>query len=399
MRIVCAWGQHNYGDPSRGESYEYVNFLPALKALGHQVSFIETWNRSRYADFAALNGQLLRTVEALRPDLLFVVLLSYEIWVETLDLIRGAVGCPVLNWGTDDSWKYRSFSRFIAPHVDRYATTYENALQQFLGDGIANVVLTQWAANSATLREPLPAADCEHAVSFVGSAYGRRPQWIAALQSRGLEVECFGHGWSNGPVQAERIPEIIRNSVISLNFSEAAHGAGAGRQVKARVFEVPGNGGFLLTQDAPGLDRFYAPGCEIETFNRSEELAAKVEHYLANTEARDRIARAGHARTRQHHTYERRFTELLAGIAPKEPRDVRAEVARQQMDTLARRHRTTWWQRVLARALAAPGVALWGPRRGRRAARRMMFELSWRLAGEHTYTSRGLPGRLFYAES
>jgi SAM-dependent methyltransferase len=95
VKILCAWGQHNYGDPQRGESYEYVNFLPALNAFGHQVNFFETWHRSRYVDFAELNRRLLQTVEELRPDLLFVVLLGYEVWLETLDLIRGALGCPL----------------------------------------------------------------------------------------------------------------------------------------------------------------------------------------------------------------------------------------------------------------------------------------------------------------
>ena len=70
-----------------------------------------------------------------------------------------------------------------------------------------------------------------------------------------------------------------------------------------------------------------------------------------------------------------------------------------RMNALASCHSAKPWERLLAGALAAPAVAAWGRRRGRRAARRVLFELSWRLAGERTYTSRGCPGRLFYAES
>ena len=43
--------------------------------------------------------------------------------------------------------------------------------------------------------------------------------------------------------------------------------------------------------------------------------------------------------------------------------------------------------------------AIWGPHRGPRAARRIAFELSWRLAGGRTFSAEGLPGRLFYTES
>jgi len=34
-----------------------------------------------------------------------------------------------------------------------------------------------------------------------------------------------------------------------------------------------------------------------------------------------------------------------------------------------------------------------------RAARRLLFEISWRLGGRRTYSAAGLPGRLFYRES
>ena len=44
MKILCVLGEHNYGDPGRGECYEYVNFLPALKSLGHEVVFFESFN-------------------------------------------------------------------------------------------------------------------------------------------------------------------------------------------------------------------------------------------------------------------------------------------------------------------------------------------------------------------
>jgi len=399
VKILCVWGRHNYGDPARGESYECVNFLPALSALGHHVTFFETWDRRSYADFGELNCQLLRRVEEVRPDMVFTVLLGYEVWLETLDLIRGALGCPVLNWGTDDSWKYAQFSRFIAPHVDRYATTYESALERFRTDGIRNAVLTQWAASSAALREPAPAAACEYPVSFVGTAYGRRARWIDELAQRGVKVECFGHGWPNGPVAAERIPEIIRSSVISVNFSEAGPGSAAARQIKARVFEVPGSGGFLLTETAPGLERFYLPDIEIGTFETLDELATKVRHYLTDKEARNRVAQAGHARTRQQHTYEKRFSQLLAGIELTTARQISTEQACRKIDALAARHRARAWERMLASALTAPASVVWGRRRGPRAARRFLFELSWRVAGERTYSSRGCPGRLFYAES
>ena len=47
MRILCVFGRHNYGDPARGEGVEYTHFLPALRTLGHEVEFFESFSRRR----------------------------------------------------------------------------------------------------------------------------------------------------------------------------------------------------------------------------------------------------------------------------------------------------------------------------------------------------------------
>ena len=67
--------------------------------------------------------------------------------------------------------------------------------------------------------------------------------------------------------------------------------------MKARTFEVPGAGGFLLTENAAALEKFYIPGEEIVTFCSISELADKIKYYLNHPQERDEIARAGFSRT------------------------------------------------------------------------------------------------------
>src|SRR5450759_30990 len=160
VKILCVLGEHNYGDRSRGQCYEYVNFLPALRNLGHQVIFFESFNRSSYRDFAELNQKLLEKVQAERPDIILcLLLLGYEIWLETFALVREGCNAVIINWSTDDSWKYEQFSKFVAPAFDIYATTYPEAIVKSKGDGHSNFVLTQWAASTASLAEPLPSRE------------------------------------------------------------------------------------------------------------------------------------------------------------------------------------------------------------------------------------------------
>ena len=222
--MLCVFGEHNYGDPNRGEGYEYTNFIPALRRLGHEVLFMESWNRSRYSGFRELNAALLRLAERERPDVVLSVMFTYEIWLETWEILRDAGFAATVNWTTDDSWKYQQSSRLLAPVFHAFTTTYRRASSRYRRDGLHNVLLTQWGANAASSQPPLPAADCLYQLSFVGTAHGSRPAVVDTLRRHGIEVECFGHGWPHGPVAADDIPRIIRSSVISLNFANSRMG-------------------------------------------------------------------------------------------------------------------------------------------------------------------------------
>lgn len=397
-KVLCVFGKHNYGKPERGEGYEYTNFLPAFRAMGCNVEFFDSFSKERYADFAELNRQLLETVDRFRPEIVFVVPMSCEIWLETLSLIRRA-GAKLVFWGADDSWRYEQLTRYLAPEVDLWVTTSHEAIKKAQVQGLDNVMLSQWAANDAQLHPPLPANECRFQVSFVGSSYGNRPQWVAALAAAGIKVDCFGFGWPNGPVAAEEIPRIIRESILSLNFGDSGVQLRGGklyrsRQIKARVFEVPGAGGCLLTEPADHLEAYLAPGREIEVFSGADELVEKIRYLLAHPEYRDAMAMAGFLKTSDAHTYQARFTEVLAVVGTS----TFSSVDMQAFDVLARRYPAGLMLRAFRNIFALPFMLIWGRKRGMRAARRALYEFSWRVRGRKTYLVTGWTGRLFYKE-
>ena len=406
MKILCVFGQHNYGDPARGIGYEYVNFIPALRNLGHEVLFFESLNKSVYHDYADMNRSLLQTVEREKPDLIFFVLMTYEIWLETLQLIREGSDAALIHWATDDSWKYEQFSRFVAPAFDLYVTTYPSAIEKARADGLENFTLSQWAADSGRLASPLNADQCRYQVSFVGSAYGNRKKWVDNLKKRGVHVEAFGYGWPNGPVESDDIAMIMRESKISLNFGDSGVMIEGGklvrsRQIKARVFEVPGAGGLLATENAAHLEDFFALGEEIVVFEDVDDLVEKIEYLLAHHGKRDAIAQAGYARTKAEHIYESRFDPLIELAIKRRKTRVAAKygIDFKCFDSIAQSHRSHMLLQLLKFLLLFPCVLIWGKQRGPRVARRFLFELSWRLAGQKTYAASGWPGRLFYHES
>src|SRR5437764_1571327 len=156
MKVLCVLSRYAYGKPERGENYDYVHFVAAFERMGHEVDFFDSGDRSLYGDFADLNIALLERVSGRRPDVVFCVLMHYEIWLETLDLIRASSPVVVVNWGTDDSWKFKQASRFFAEHIDLHVTTDRAAAEAAPLRALDNVFLSQWAASSATLAEPFP---------------------------------------------------------------------------------------------------------------------------------------------------------------------------------------------------------------------------------------------------
>lgn len=396
MKVLCVLGEHQYGDPSRGHSTEYEAFIPTLRRLGHEVLHFESWNRDLYADYAELNEALLGFVERERPDVMLAVQLNYELWIETVERISRRGDVATVCWTTDDSWKFAQVSRFIGHAYHGMTTTYPDVVGRYRREGIRNVLLTQWAATASALLEPLPAGQCTHRVSFVGATHGDRERRVARLRARGLEIECYGHGWPAGSVPSDAIPRIMQQSVVSLNFANSR-----GRnQVKARTFEVPGAGGFLLTEYAPGLETHYEIGREIEVFRGEDELIEKARFYLEHPAERDAIARAGHARTLRDHTYDARVRELLEfALTARDEWLAGAGASRlESRAAVARKHAPPRLMRWLAKLLVGVATPIFGPERGPRAARRLVFELSWRVARRKTFTAAGWPGRMFPKE-
>lgn len=401
MKILCVFGEHNYGDPERGRGYEYSNFFPSLLKLGHEVQLFDSFNRNLHADFIGLNRELLITINTFQPKMIFSTLMGYEIWLETILLIRKA-GIKIINWGTDDSWKYEQFTRYVANAFDIWITTSDHAIEKANKDKLNNCFLSQWAARSDNLHEPINANHCKYDVSFIGTAYGNRPKWISELKSSGISVTCFGHGWKNGPLPANRIPEIIRQSKVSLNFGDSGiqfRGIKPyrSRQIKARIFEVPGAGGCLLTEYADGLEKYYKPGSEIETFINKVDLEKKLSKLIDRQEYRDEIAKNGFNRTVREHTYEHRFKEILSLL--NHNTRLSQSINMNEFEAIAKEHRVGEITKKIHTILEIPFKYIWGKKRGPRAARRVLFELYWRILGIKTYKASGLPGRLFYRES
>jgi len=164
-----------------------------------------------------------------------------------------------------------------------------------------------WFPNAypADLVRPLPDVPKRHDVGFCGNVLDRGP-WLEALRAEfGLHVLSFetpaGHNHDAiGPGMVRAVNSFRihwnRNLADDINF---------------RTFETLGCGTLLLTNHTPGLERLFDCERHLALYRDGAECKAQIRALLAEPARRERVAAAGHAHARAHHTYDVRARQLL----------------------------------------------------------------------------------------
>lgn len=348
LKVFYVALKNDYGDPRRGESYEHSNFFDTfLKMKGIRLIPFFFDEILRSAGREEMNRLLLAEVMKERPRICFFTLFTDEIKKETIRAITERSGAMTVNWFTDDHWRFKSFSRYWAPLFHWVATTDYAAVEAYHEIGCTNVQSVQWACNHFLHRPANIPQDLD--VTFVGQVHSTRRKTVQRLRGAGLDVRCWGRGWENGRLNVEAMISTFSRSKINLNFSESSvvwklkpmakvflkrrsdgsihlnelkEMASSAQvlfsrrraQIKGRIFEVPGCGGFLLTSSAERLDQYYKAGEEIAVFDGTDDLIDKIQYYLQHDEERERIRRAGYERTLKDHTFEQRFRQLFRAM-------------------------------------------------------------------------------------
>ena len=360
--------QYDYGKQEQGYSFEHYNFYDTLVRMGHKLIYFDFRTIAETNGREWMNHRLLELVRAEKPDLMFTVLaLDDKLDPRVIREISERTGTVTLNWFCDDHYRFNNYSCYWAPSFNWVITTDQNAVAKYADLGYRNAIKSQWACNNFSYRKlELP---LKYDVTFVGQPYGNRRSIIQRLRDTGIRVEVWGTGWeTTGRVSQEGMIQVFNESRINLNLTNAgcpvSHPAvrrrsharrwlsrcldvvpfgaelkatgklwlskvqpGNGvaiapiepdltnlsypQQIKGRNFEVPGCGGFLLTERAEELEQHYEIGKEIVCFDDVDDLIEKVRYYLCHEDERAEIAQAGYCRTLREHTYVHRFQEIF----------------------------------------------------------------------------------------
>lgn len=320
MKILLVCMEHDYGDPRRGHSYEYVNFFLSLRDLGHEVVLFDYMTELAQIGKAAMNQKLLSIVQSIRPDLAMFSLYTDQFVPETVKQLGQYT--RTLCFFHDDTWRVE-FSQFWARQFDYFTTPDVYGEARYAALGLPNAIHFPFGCNEAVYRKT--DAKTRYDISFVGGWDVYREWLIKRLRNAGFTVRVAGHRWPEGILSHEQMVDWFNESRINLNMSnstswDARYLLSSPRalvkqirspknieQLKARHFEINGCGGFQLSYYVEGLERQYEIGKEIAIYTDPDDLIAKAKFYLANEALRAEIAEAGFNRTKKNHLFHHRF--------------------------------------------------------------------------------------------
>jgi len=293
----------------------------AVRTLGHSCRQVNVVGWTRYLKGLA-PPLVRRLVDSFEPDWL----------IATRPAIR--LGQPVVRSLTRGRrsalWYFDLASRALPEvvtlgrSVDIMFVTTLSQVERYRAAGVPTVRHLPQGVDPVTDRPATRSPRryrCD--VSFVGSCqYPYRHEVLRAVAAEcGMQIR--GPRWwdapadlpvCGGPVWGTHFAQVVHGAAISLGaHALPEHARERGGGASNRMWKVFGCGGFYLGAHVDGIEAFARDGEHCAWYDDVDHAVALVRRYLADPEARTRIARAGRAHALACHTYAHRLALLLDG--------------------------------------------------------------------------------------
>jgi len=302
-------------------------------------NFMPQWRRRASRAVARLimpialkeyNEALVRLAEQQRPAF-FLAFKGAFVEAETLRRMR-ALGVKLYNYYPDTS----AFTHgpYLPQSLPEYDCTFYTKpfwdgdvrsrikLREsvFLHHGYDSDLLQPWPLTEQDM------ADYHVDVSVIGSQTRYKEEMIRRLLRLRphLQLKIWGHRWETSSdaqvlehwqrdaltgqayargLQAAKINLAITSGIVA--------GASQGDYVTMRTFQIPACRGFMLHERNPEVLELFTEGKEMACYATVEELAEKIDYYLAHPEERKAIAEAGCRRCVPAYSYDTRMQTIL----------------------------------------------------------------------------------------
>lgn len=297
-------------------------------AIGEQVAVITT---------VRPQDDVLRIAQEFQPDAMIVLDGVQMMSAEVVEGLR-SLGIRTAAWFVDDPY-YTDLTIDMAFHYDIVFTIELSCFELYRDLGHQHVHYMPLGVEPNHF-QPVPVGPQYHAdICFIGTAFWNRVHFLDAVLPHlyGRKLRVVGLWWNrmrhyrkmksiislNRWLSPEETAKYYNGSKIVVNLHRSSDDMTYNRNsrgvpalsINPRTFEISATGAFQLSDVRQDMQRFYQPGKEIETFSSMPEFIEKVNFYLTNPEARQRIALSGLKRTVEEHTFRRRTADMLRIIS------------------------------------------------------------------------------------
>ncbi len=307
-KVLYLAAKYDYGDRSRGMSYEEYNFFYTLKNM-HDIEVVRLDVYSLYHRYGKdIANKVIKEVALLEGVDSILMLLFHDIYDHDMfkDLSDN-YDIETILWLFDDDKRYES-TKDLAKCFNKVVTTLPLRHEQRLKQGL-NSHLAQFAANHYLYKDYGMNRDLD--VVFIGQNFGNRQEYIDYLRDNGVAVHAYGRGWSEtGRISQVGMIELLNRAKIALNFS-ASDGNPHLKFLKGRVFEIPATGAILLTEECEGLDEYFEVGEEVCVFTDKKSLLTAITSIIDSVETMESLSRKGKKKVCDKYTFENYLREVI----------------------------------------------------------------------------------------
>jgi hypothetical protein len=294
----------------------------ALLRAGHQTLILDDRRMKRAIGWRLTQKIVVARARRFRPDFVF---LSKCLALDVEVVRRLISSTPNAMWYHDPQWYGETGRRDIAhiAAVGRLAETMFvtgfDAEWRALG---ANAKFLP-AAGDSGIRPVEPVERYASDVAFIGTGYDPSRAALLLRLARRFDVRVYGPGWDewreplkwNGrTVEGKEFARVCSSAAVTLGINPA-RAAGGETYTSDRTWMVMLAGAFHMGQGTPGVRTFLRDGEHCVWYTDAEDCIGKLEIYLADATARERIRRDGERFVRANHTYDQRIDNLLSGCA------------------------------------------------------------------------------------
>ncbi len=280
-----------------------------------------------------LSEMIVATCHDYKPDIV-LALSQAPVSKNALERIS-ANGIVTAYWFVED-FNYMTYWQQYAPLYDCYFTIQDGTFfQELKKAGCRNFSYLPLAADPMIHGKIDLSSDERREygsdISFMGAGYFNRQKLFMGLMD--YDFKIWGNEWDirsplwqivqrNGSrVSTEDAVKIFNATRVNINLHSSAciNGVCNGDFINPRTFEIASCGAFQLVDRREYLQRHFAIGSEIETYQDIEELRHKIDYYLKNDYKRIRMAERAAQRVSDNHTYIHRMSELISVVRSVRP--------------------------------------------------------------------------------